>query len=457
MKNALTTTNHTNEKTSYSRFVDSLKEETSKVKSMLEDLEIDSAFKSISIPTRTGLVSKSSEMYRSRLEELDQDLVKMQAKILEQKHKISENKKSDTQSSRKIKILEQSLQKSQQKYNDSLSKNKLIKDNIDKLRKEMRIFKNLYKQITASINSSKQQMEKMIEKGSLTIKNRENADKKLKSIETLAETEEKEFQTNLKEVKSLIEKEKKLKNEITTFKNSVVMSLDIKTIESEEEIKSKIVKASWKIAQDKANIIISLNKLEEYEDIIKKFQELTGVSNFESLLKNYEDTKKHNIVLSKYVEDLNNELELLEIELKDVKSKISLFSPSPEESFYSSVDSPIKRYENLSFVNDLEDNIVKINQLFDKIGCVCEDNLEAMSEREKVVAKVACIERRCHEVIEMYSGQSVKPKGNIKIDCKLEVDIPVFQEKDIEDDDSGPLSWKELMSKAAKKAKTKKK
>ena len=57
-----------------------------------------------------------------------------------------------------IKILENRLDKANQKFNDSIEHDKILREEIDKLRKERFFFENIYKKLEKDLGSMKYQI-----------------------------------------------------------------------------------------------------------------------------------------------------------------------------------------------------------------------------------------------------------------------------------------------------------
>jgi coiled-coil domain-containing protein 63/114 len=388
---------------------------------------------------------------KTKLEELDEEIQNIQKKILSQKQHLSQIKKSEDFESRKIKTLEKSLEKAVARYNVSISKNKEIKDNINTIRRQTKINKELYKQAALSVSQSQKKMENMIDQGSKTIEHISTFENMRKALENQTELETKEYTKNLKNLENLIQREKKAETSLMTSNHPLNTSRP-----TEEELKMKIVSLSWKIAKEKASMVVSLNKLEGFEEIRKKFQDLTGISDFESMLKYYQDTKSHNLILSDYLITLNNEIEVLEAQLKDLKSKINYCNLEGTTQKSAVKQNLILKKNSVQKTNDFyesfPDLVKKIDDICNDIGCIhSEENLE-VNENEKLMSKIACIEKRTYELLEIYGHFSKPTVNNTKNDRKLDVEIPQFQDLE-EDDDMLPLTWNELMTKAEKKSK----
>lgn len=453
------------EKLSFTQFIQKTQEETIRVQNLLDSIENESSKKNSLLQSRSKFFQKSADTTKVKVSDLDQEILNVQNRILSQKKQICQQKFDDQQALRKLKILEQDLQHSQQKYNSAVSKNRLIRDNIDILRKDQKIFKDLCKSLQNSIGESKQKMEEMTEIGAKTRKNREFAEVQINELESQADVETKEYKKSINTLKGLIRKEKSLKNEIGSVVAQSNLTPDSRVIENEEiDLKKKIVRLSWKIAQDKANMMMNLNKLEEYEDIIKKFQELTGVSNYQSLLKHYMETREHNKTLTEYVENLNAELQQLENQLVEVKSQVSnyriLTNDNPNKEVNKEVKNNEKNVEKKQKKHDLADfdkMKKRISEIFSKVGGRSIKDSSTLNEFEIVVAQVKEIERRCHEIVDISSEFKQQPEGKHRSSYKIEVEIPTFQDKEKDtDEDDGYLTWQEFGNKEQKKIKRKK-
>ncbi|CAG9330811.1 unnamed protein product [Blepharisma stoltei] len=475
----------------YKQKMSVLKEETEKIKSSV-GFEFITETK-INEPSRRSLSqepyetgSKKTELAKRKIADLDRQIAEMQSKIAKQREMIGGvkgSKETNLIINRKIKSLESKLEISLQKYNESVAKNKKIRDEIDKVRREKNFFMNIYKELDEDIKKKREEMKEIVEKGNKAIRERDQAKEKIEELKQEAEKEEKEFNSDWNNLGKVIEKEKQIKEtQDAILEKRKNAELENKEAEQEQELIKKITKLSWKIAKDKAAILVSSRKVDEYQLICDKLQEYTGISDIEMLIKQYQETKEHNITLGKYVEELNLDLEAIENQiqaLKDEISEIKAKGNSSEEKRILAVNELEKKYsQTTNKTSDYTQRCEEMTEtfksiknavdlLFTKLGCKPESDRLVLNDEESLIQKLGIIEHRATEIITLFkecqSDKSEIPqnfKKDLKNSPKIEFTAPLMAEKDpqIEDEDlSIPLSWEDLMQRSQKSYKTLKK
>lgn len=100
-------------------------------------------------------------MEKRNSEELSKQIKQAKAKILEQRRNMGGvNASRDTQQmvQKQIRILENRLDKALVKFNESLARNKILREQIDSLRRERVIFDGIYRKLEKDLQDKKKQM-----------------------------------------------------------------------------------------------------------------------------------------------------------------------------------------------------------------------------------------------------------------------------------------------------------
>ena len=88
-----------------------------------------------------------------------------------------------------------------------------------------------------------------------------------------------------------------------------------KETKHEEEInmKRQSQKAFWGFSNDKVTSMIPEEKLNEYQEAFNRIAKATGAQNIDELVKNFIDAEERNFTLSRFVNELTQETEQLDI------------------------------------------------------------------------------------------------------------------------------------------------
>lgn len=227
---------------------------------------------------------------------------------------------------------------------------------------------------------------------------------------------------------------------------------------------------------------MSSRKVDEYQLICEKLQEYTGIADIEMLIKEYQDTKEHNITLGKYVEDLSLDLENLESQIQTVKNEISSLKENDksadirkaqaindlEEEFLNTQTKALDYNKKSEMISETL-GVIKtaVDAIFSNLGCKSFSDRSLLTEEESLTEALGLIEQRTTEIISMFEqchadkpNFQVSTKEESSSSTKIEIDAPICAEKEPqteEEEAQGPLSWEDMMIKAQRRVKTVKK
>lgn len=108
---------------------------------------------------------KKIEMERSKIAELDLQIVTYQEQILEQKTRLGGVNAAQVNNKliqKQIKVLDNRLDKCLLKYNETIAQNKVLRQKIDEYRRERIVFDVIYKKIERDLHEKKKEMTAII-------------------------------------------------------------------------------------------------------------------------------------------------------------------------------------------------------------------------------------------------------------------------------------------------------
>ena len=94
---------------------------------------------------------------------------------------------------KEIKNLEFRLDKSNQRYNSTIASNNKLRGEIDKLRRERKIFQQVYVKLSTDLETKKQEMERIVKIANNANSDREQATNELTELIKQAEEEKLQF------------------------------------------------------------------------------------------------------------------------------------------------------------------------------------------------------------------------------------------------------------------------
>ncbi|EFC38551.1 hypothetical protein NAEGRDRAFT_81548 [Naegleria gruberi] len=400
---------------------------------------------------------------------------------------VNVSKESNRLVEKQIKVLENRLDKALVKFNESLTENKVLRDQIENLRKERVVFDSIYKKMEKELQEKKKEMAKIIELSNSAYEERGQAleeqkqvkDEHQKEIEKIEEERE-QLDRLLKEAEKVTEKLQQRELERREREIQEAADLDRK----------RMLKSSWSNSGVKARATDMNEKRKQYEERFSKIEEATG-KNIDELIEHFSQSEDQNFSLFTYVNELNSEIEKLEENIVEIEEEIKKFkgegvnSESQRKKVLSDIQEKInetnsktdlyqRKYENS--LKTLEIISRGIETIFNKLGCdpsSISDMLGTTGVTESnMMIYLGFIEQRTNEIVQMSvttkKSEGKKddnavsgPKHPVGFTETLSIEPPSTANDGLSDDDDDdeeerPFTREELMQKAKKSTLSKK-
>ena len=424
------------------------------------------------IDTPETLLDKISKE-SSSLKKVDDEIKSLQGKLFIQREKsggINASRDNANALNKQMRILENRLDKANQKFNEAIAQNKVLREEIDNLRRERQIFDNIYQKLEKELQNKRKEMAKKIEEANTAYEQRDKAQEELQKIKGQSKKEQEEFEQEWKNLNKLIEQDKKMKDFLKFKMQEKEQADNIDLPRNEEEVFKKKNKLDPQV--------ISAERVKSYEEAFNKIQSATGIQDIDELVETFIKAEDKNFTLFKFVNELSNDIETLEKQIQDLQIEIEKCKLQDEPGFVATtkqaIDEKIEKYmqktercekeyeEKLQYLNSIKD---EVNKFFYSIDCHKHMASEFLGEtvtENNIGHFLTLVEQRCEEVYRTYmlmqlqSGKSEfsmpgnqGPAGRTlqKIDCSMILDENA---KEGEDDvnDSRPLTREEFMKKA---------
>ena len=271
--------------------------------------------------------------------QLDDQMKTVQKTMIEKKRMISSGSQSGLtggqnqtdQNSKKIKILENRLEKANQKFNETIAQNKVMREEIDNLRKEKVIFENLYSKLDKQVQQKRSQMNDIMEIANNTYEERDKIQEKLAGMITQSEKEQAEFDREIKAVQDLIEKDDNMQNKINV--NVDMNQIENKRVHEMTQSMGRGVSESSgatgvaALKDPNSHAVRTLKelknqKIDSYEEAFTKIMSATGITDLNQLTKTFIQAEEKNFAMFKFVNELNSEIENFETQIFEMQSEI---------------------------------------------------------------------------------------------------------------------------------------
>lgn len=266
---------------------------------------------------------------QEREEELNRQIEMYQQKIEEQRAErkklggINAAQENQKQLAKQVKILENRLDKANQKYNQAVARNKHLRDEIDKLRKEKYIYEATYKKLQSELEEKKEEMDNALESASKAYENRQKAIQQLEELKEKNEREQEQYEREWNELLAQIEQEKKKKEFIQQREKEKITESNVAEIDPEDEQK---IKNLARLAEaEKNSTSASLEMVRSYEEALEKIKQETGVESLDQLVEAFVRYEEKNSALLKFVNELSEEIEKVEHDIEETKQQIEKY------------------------------------------------------------------------------------------------------------------------------------
>ena len=204
---------------------------------------------------------------------------------------------------KQIRILENRLDKALV-VNEALAHNKKLRDQIDDLRRERVVFDSIC-ELDKELHDRKKMMANIIELSNLSYQSRDNFQMEIAAIEQANRKEQEDFEEQMSTLDALLDKELRLEAAAMSKSAAAAKStggakteetLGDMDAEDEDRLKKKVNKGAWGIAKDKADVQVSMERVQNFEEAFHKIQAATGITDIEDLVRTFIKNEDQNLL-----------------------------------------------------------------------------------------------------------------------------------------------------------------
>ncbi|KAL4455296.1 hypothetical protein ABPG74_012448 [Tetrahymena malaccensis] len=292
-------------------------------------------------PVEKSYIAKiEQELQKSQ--QLDDEIKKVQENINEEKKKKLEryreekdgkakvnNKETCEALLREVSIHENKLEKANQKLNEIVARNNQLREKINVLRKEKNVIEEIYNKLKKELEEKKKNVEKTIKSAGEAYYNRNRAEEELKALQEKAEQQKLNFEQEYKNLNENIQYDRRFKQFIKSKQKEkeVLENLEKQIQRNQEIIAEK--KASNEMIDNE--YMLSAKKEEEIKKAFERIKKETGINETKDkeskeLLNVFINLYQKNTIMSKFVKELNEEVEELERKIEEKKKEIQMYS-----------------------------------------------------------------------------------------------------------------------------------
>ena len=192
---------------------------------------------------------------------------------------------------KQVRILENRLDKANQKFNEAIAHNKNLREQIDSLRRERVIFDSIYHKLEKELHDKRKDMAEIIERANSAYEDRDKAQEKLASLIQQAEREKTEFEKEMTNINTLIDKDREMREfmKMKQDEKNQIQKLNLAASAEGELLNAKKqeLMSNWGYAANKPAAKDFTKKIQYYEEAFAKIQAATSITEIDQLVENF--------------------------------------------------------------------------------------------------------------------------------------------------------------------------
>ncbi|XP_071509063.1 coiled-coil domain-containing protein 63-like [Diadema antillarum] len=226
----------------------------------------------------------------------------------------SEQNRYHLTTEKRTRVMENRLFRATVTFNRALRKNGELRERIEELRRERRLYDSLYRKMCADQNDLKVEMNEIIEQSTSAYDSRDEAHNKMAALSDRLEKDQNIFNIEVKGLQRIVDHEEKLK----AFMN-------LKAQDRAEQLKAtadEVQKRKQKHGQpDSAETNIN-----DLESSFLRLRTATGEVDLDKLVRRFIYREGLNFALFNYVNEINDDIEMLQEEIKKTENDMASFN-----------------------------------------------------------------------------------------------------------------------------------
>ena len=362
---------------------------------------------------------------------VDEKVAVMREKINQQSKKMGGSKdvyqEKHVANMKLTRILENRLDEMTKKFSIALTGNLKLREHINHVEGQKARFLDLHKRLQAELIEGKKEIDRISEVATTHFTIRDEAQHRMASLRERADREMAVYNAEIKDVKRILEHDRKLRKFMTTKAEDRASIL-------EDELMVRAIK------KYEAQLNGLQQETSKFEEIFNKIKEATGIEDTDTLVESFIENEDRNFALYNYVNNMNTEIENLKDDIRRLKDEIELIKKE-------GVDSDVHRKEIL---NELEQKMVevtdeltlvnkeyktsrrqlellkpKVESVFNSIECDRSSIAELLGigvsiDDNNIMQYLGIIEQKCNELLQNKALEKIKKLnesgGDISVD-----------------------------------------
>jgi len=354
------------------------------------------------------LVNKETEEIQS----LDRQISEIEEKINAQHRQMggvhnSHQRHVTTQHT--IRVLENRLNKATREFNEMLAQNAKLREDIQHLRNQRGIFDTIHKRLCKNLVGKKREQLELIEQSTQAFDQRDEAEQKMATLQDRNQKDLAQYNMEYKELMRQLDHDTALKKFLLDKAQERWELAESCANERKKNFEAKSERQAEKT-------------LKEYLDAFRAIKTITGEDQNEKLVERFIQMEDQNFAMFTYVNEINNQLERKNDEIRMLENEIKIYKADAEQSIEAkmtelaevdviyqskSASADIKSTQMAEQTSLLSDLRAGVSTIFENTGCSKEQIKNRLGNQTEVTNQnimdyLSVIEEKANDMVKRH-------------------------------------------------------
>lgn len=225
---------------------------------------------------------------------------------------------------KQVRVLENRLDQALVKFNEALSFNKNLRQQIDNLRGERKVFQEIYKKLESELHNKKRMMADVIERSNKDYEERDAYQQQLEALKQAAREDAAKYEEHFQTLEAMMQQYKAAREQQQQQQALAAPKITSKQDTATAEYNQNKAKQRTN-ANDSKHEVLDPSQQEQEADlqaVVDDLKEATGIQDLDVLYHKFVKAEEHNFSMYNFVNELNSEVDTLESEIGDLREQL---------------------------------------------------------------------------------------------------------------------------------------
>merc|ERR1712137_1219696 len=308
-----------------------------------------------------------------------------------------------------IRVLENRLNKATREFNEMLAQNAKLREDIQHLRNQRGIFDTIHKRLCKNLVGKKREQLELIEQSTQAFDQRDEAEQKMATLQDRNQKDLAQYNMEYKELMRQLDHDTALKKFLLDKAQERWELAESCANERKKNFEAKSERQAEKT-------------LKEYLDAFRAIKTITGEDQNEKLVERFIQMEDQNFAMFTYVNEINNQLERKNDEIRMLENEIKIYKADAEQSIEAkmtelaevdviyqskSASADIKSTQMAEQTSLLSDLRAGVSTIFENTGCSKQQIKNRLGNQTEVTNQnimdyLSVIEEKANDMVKRH-------------------------------------------------------